>query len=556
MPQNSTAGVSDETAPAGPLERGLAVLRALASAPDGRLRASELARATGLARSTVDRIASTLVHIGHLRADDRDLALTPRVMELSGVYLRAVALADILGPRVEALADELDESVSLAVPDVDAVRFIAQTTRRRTLSVTFRTGDALPVESCAPGSLFAAEWTPEQYEIWRERRSDPDRPGFTVPPPRSASPGSDEAAFTRRAAAALAQRWSVDDQFIEPGLVAVAVPVRDTAGRTLCALSVVSHTSRHSAGSLHDTVLDRMQRAAAEMASALAHHSPDAAARQAPPARDDTSLAPKEELGPAYLQSLARGLSVLAALGTTGNAMALSAVAQAAALPRATARRSLLTLQQAGYATSDGGFFLPTPRVLELGYSLLSRLTVGELAQPHLAALVARIHESTSVAVLDGDDIRYVARVAAGRIMSVNITVGTRFPAYATSMGRVLLAGLPAGERHARLERTTLRPLTGHTITSRTALAGVLDRTAAAGHAMVDEELEEGLRSLAVPVLDRSGAVIAAVNVSLHAGRTSAAEAHTTILPALRECAAAITADVALVSERQQVRTG
>lgn len=554
MPESSTMDASTEAA-AGPLERGLNVLRTLASAPDGRLRASELARATGLARSPVDRIATTLVHLGHLRAEGRDLVLAPRVMELGGAYLRAVPLAGVLVPPAEALADELDESVSLAVPDVDAVRFIAQVTRRRRLSVTFRAGDALPAERCAPGALFAAEWTPEQYGVWRDRRRDPNRAGFAVLTPRSADLPGEEAEFARRVDRARAKGWSVDDQFIEPGLVAVAVPVRDTAGRTVCALSVVSHTSRHSADSLRDTVLARMRRTARQMTSAAAR-ARDATDRPERVPQRDTSLDPKGELGPVYLQSLARGLSVLSALGTTEGGMSLSAVAQAVALPRATARRSLLTLQQAGYAAADTGLFLPTPRVLELGYSVLSRLTLSELAQPHLAALVARIQESASVAVLDGEDIRYVARVAAGRIMSVNITVGTRFPAYATSMGRVLLAALPPVERAARLERTVLRPLTGHTLTSPATLGEVLDRAAEAGYVMVSEELEDGLRSLAVPVRDRTGTVIAAVNVSLHAGRTTAAEARTTILPALRECAAAITADVRMVSEQQPVSIG
>ncbi|MEV8566277.1 IclR family transcriptional regulator C-terminal domain-containing protein [Streptomyces sp. NPDC051322] len=556
MPQSSTVDASTEATAGSPLERGLTVLRTLASAPGGRLRASELARATGLARSPVDRIATTLVHLGHLRAEDRDLVLAPRSMELSGAYLRAVALVDLLAPSSEALADELDESVSLAVPDVDAVRFIAQAARRRTLSVTFSAGDALPAEVCAPGALFAAEWGPEEYAVWRERRRDPDRSLLAVPPPPAVDLPAEEAALARRAAVAREQGWSVDDQFIEPGLVAVAVPVRDTAGRAVCALSVVSHTSRHSAASLRDAVLARMQRTAQQMAQALAAGAPGASSDPAPAQQRDTSLDPKAELGPSYLQSLARGLSVLAALGSAGGGMTLSEVARTTALPRATARRALLTLQQVGYAAADEGLFVPRPRVLELGYSVLSRLTLGELAQPHLAALVGRIHESASVAVLDGDDIRYVARVAAGRIMSVNITVGTRFPAYATSMGRVLLAGLPGGERTARLGRITPRPLTGHTLTDPAELRAVLDRTAEAGYAMVNEELEEGLRSVAVPVRDRSGSVITAVNVSLHAGRTSAAEARATILPALRECAAAITADVALVSERTPIRIG
>lgn len=236
--------------------------------------------------------------------------------------------------------------------------------------------------------------------------------------------------------------------------------------------------------------------------------------------------------------------------------MTLSAVARSTGLARATARRSLLTLCQLGYVASDERLFIPRPRVLDLGYRMLSGLSLGEIAAPHLAALVRRVHESASVAVLDGTDIRYVGRVASGRIMSVAITLGTRFPAHATSMGRVLLAGLPPADRARWLSRAELTPLTGLTLTDPDRLSAAIERTARDGFALVDQELEEGLRSVAVPVRDRGGAVVAAVNVSLHAGRTSAEEARTSILPPLRETAARISADLAVVSEAQPPTLG
>ena len=272
--------------------------------------------------------------------------------------------------------------------------------------------------------------------------------------------------------------------------------------------------------------------------------------------RPETTAAAKRELGPEYLQSLARGLAVLGALGAAPGGMTLSAVAGSTALPRATARRSLLTLQRLGYVDCRAGLFSPLPRVLDLGYPLLSALPLGALAQPHLADLVRRVHESASLAVLDGDDIRYVARVAAGRIMSVTITVGTRFPAHATSMGRVLLAGLPPGERAAWLARAELAPLTAFTMTASDRLGAVLEQVGRDGYAMVDQELEEGLRSVAVPVRGGDGEVIAAVNVSLHAERTSAREARETILPALRDAADRITEDAAAVHGRSSPALG
>ncbi|WP_157875759.1 IclR family transcriptional regulator domain-containing protein, partial [Streptacidiphilus griseoplanus] len=236
--------------------------------------------------------------------------------------------------------------------------------------------------------------------------------------------------------------------------------------------------------------------------------------------------------------------TVLTAFGEGREELALTAVAEATGLARATARRSLITLAHLGYVTSSGRLFRLTPHVLELGYARLSRLTLPQIAQPHLAELVERVHDSASMAVLAGDQIQYVARVPTVRIMSVNITVGTRFPAYATAMGRVLLAALPAGERAALLTHTAPRPLTRSTVTGSGELLAILDRVAADGHALVSEELEEGLRAIAVPIRDRRGEVVAAVNVSMHASRRTEEQSRAELLPPLRETAARIEADL------------
>jgi IclR family pca regulon transcriptional regulator len=299
----------------------------------------------------------------------------------------------------------------------------------------------------------------------------------------------------------------------------------------------------------------RMTRALAEHGAsaddeANASADDDAEPESAPePAAVDPTAAAKEQHGPGYLQSLARGISVLSALGAGGPAgMTLSEAAAATGLPRATARRALLTSARQGYVAADGSRFRVLPRILELGYSRLSQLSLGELAQPHLTEVVAAVHESASMAVLDGSDIRYVARAAAGRIMSVDIMIGTRFPAYATSMGRVLLADLPEPERSRQLADAELKALTSHTITDPAALARVLTGVAEEGCALVDQELEEGLRSIAVPVRDPAGRAVAAVNVSMHAARTSAEEARAVVLPVLRAAAARISADLAVLS--------
>lgn len=246
-----------------------------------------------------------------------------------------------------------------------------------------------------------------------------------------------------------------------------------------------------------------------------------------------------------FVQSLERGLAVIRALSLPGPGQTLSDVARDTGLTRASARRFLLTLEHLGYVRSDDRRFVLTPRVLELGYAFLSSLTLPQIAQPHLRELVERVHESSSVSVLDGTDVVYVARETTRRIMTVAISVGTRFPAYATSMGRVLLAGLGDPELDASLQASELRPLTASTLTDRTALRNEIRRVRRRGWALIDQELEEGLRAVAVPIRDSSGEVVAAINLSTHASRRTPAAIRQELLPPLLEAAETIAADLA-----------
>jgi IclR family transcriptional regulator, pca regulon regulatory protein len=204
---------------------------------------------------------------------------------------------------------------------------------------------------------------------------------------------------------------------------------------------------------------------------------------------------PGERRNPDYVQSLERGLAVIRAFGAESPELRLSDVARATGLTRAAARRFLLTLVQLGYVRQNGSEFSLRPRVLELGYAYLSALSLPEVAQPHMEALVAEVNESSSIAVLDDLDIVYVARVPTQRIMTITIAVGTRLPAYATSMGRVLLAGLEDDELDARLERIQLERFTPTTAVSLDDLRDRIAVTRTAGWAMVDQELEQGVRS-------------------------------------------------------------
>ncbi|MQA96433.1 MAG: helix-turn-helix domain-containing protein [Streptosporangiales bacterium] len=253
----------------------------------------------------------------------------------------------------------------------------------------------------------------------------------------------------------------------------------------------------------------------------------------------------RQERGAHFVQSLERGLAVIRAFDADTPQLSLSDVARRTGLTRAAARRFLLTLQDLGYVRTDGRLFSLTPRVLDLGYSYLSSISLPEIALPHMEELSRQVRESTSVSVLDGGDIVYVARVPVSRIMTVGISVGTRFPAHATSMGRVLLAGLPPARLEEYLREADLTTLTPRTVTSADALRAELDTVRGRGYALVDQELEEGLRAVAVPLRERDGAVVAAMNVSTHAGRTSSAEVRRDVLPRLLATARAIETDLA-----------
>ena len=249
--------------------------------------------------------------------------------------------------------------------------------------------------------------------------------------------------------------------------------------------------------------------------------------------------------GTEYVQSLERGLAVIRAFDAEHRELGLSDVARVTGLTRAAARRFLLTLVHLGYVRQDGPRFSLRPRVLELGYAYLSGLSLPELAQPHMDAIVADVNESCSIAVLDDTEIVYVARVPTRRIMTITLAIGTRLPAYPTSMGRILLAGLAPDELDERLSRMTIRRLTPRTVPDAAALRKEVDTARARGWAAVDQELEEGVRSIAVPIRDSGGNFCAAINVSVHATRMTMATLRRTALPRLLDAAAAIEQDLA-----------
>ncbi|MFI7385156.1 helix-turn-helix domain-containing protein [Streptomyces sp. NPDC049813] len=546
-----------------PLLRGLDVLRRLTDA-DGTLALAELARTTGLARSTADRICATLAHLGYVRLDGRDASLAPPLMAVANACLDALRVPALLAPLADRLADDLDESVSLAVPDGPDIRFVHQVLRRRALSISFRVGDSLPGEGSAPGLVF-----------------------------RDGGP------------------LAVDDQLVEPGLIAVAAPVRGPAGGVVCAVSVVSHTSRHGVSSLRDAVRGPLVECVAAMEEVLAAPPQATGLRPGPrssnaggadmgaePSRmggasppETTGLRPgprssdaggtdKGSAGGAgagdIVVSLARGLKVLLAFDGAPDGLTLSEVAERAGLARATARRALLTYEFAGYVVRESRTYRLTPRVLALGCAPLSRTTLPRIAAPHLAALSAAVGESVGLSVADGDRVRCTARVTPRRVMSVDIGVGSRLPAATTAAGRVLEGApdgptpdgsapgesapetsgpgvsapdRPAPETSAPDESEPDRPAPG-----KSAPDGPAPDTSAPGVSgvVVLDGPEDGLWGLAVPVRDRAGRVVCALDVTAHQGRGSARAWS----GALAETAAAITADLHVTSRFVPVPAG
>ncbi|MDQ1080201.1 IclR family transcriptional regulator C-terminal domain-containing protein [Pseudoroseomonas cervicalis] len=245
--------------------------------------------------------------------------------------------------------------------------------------------------------------------------------------------------------------------------------------------------------------------------------------------------------GPAardLLGGLSRGLAVIEAFDATRPRASIADIARATGLTRAAARRCLLTLAELGYAEGDGRHYWLTPRVLRLGGAWLSSATLPELLQPQLDAVREATGESCSAAILDGTEVVYVARAAARRIMSISLGVGSRLPAHCTALGRALLSALPEGALEQHIAALTPEALTSHTRTSRAGIRAAIAEARAQGYALVDEELEIGLRSLAVPVRDQRGRCVAAINIGVQTARAPEPVLQERLLPALLAAAA------------------
>ena len=235
-----------------------------------------------------------------------------------------------------------------------------------------------------------------------------------------------------------------------------------------------------------------------------------------------------------HVGSLERGLAVMEILARHPAGLTLTEMAEEAGLTRAGARRFLLTLTATGYATQSGRLFSLSPRLLTIVRTWLGGASLWTFAAPILREVAGQFNEACNAAVVSGEDVVYVARIPGRRILSVSLDVGTRLPAYCTSMGRVLLSGLSADDLKTFLTEAIIERRTPKTITGRAALGKAIDKARAEGFAIVDEELELGLRSIAVPIVDRAGRTVAAINVSTQSARFSVEAMERDILPVLR----------------------
>ena len=249
--------------------------------------------------------------------------------------------------------------------------------------------------------------------------------------------------------------------------------------------------------------------------------------------------------GPDFVEALARGLDVIRVMGESSGAQSLSEVASAAGLARPTARRLLVTLEALGYVRSRNGDYELTPRVLELGTAHVAQQDLWAMLQPHMEQLVAQTGESSSLAELDGSDIVYVARVAVPKIIALAVTIGTRFPALPTSLGKVLLADMDADALEQALAVPSRSGVVPRWQPSREERDAELATVRAQGWALTDEQLAPGIRSIAAPVRGSDGRVLAAVNITVHAAETPLSTVLDEHLPRLLRAASEMSADVA-----------
>ncbi|MFF2297912.1 IclR family transcriptional regulator C-terminal domain-containing protein [Arthrobacter sp. NPDC058127] len=504
------------------LERGLSVLRAL-SAREEALSVTDVAALVGITRTAARRFALTLEYLGYASQSAEGYTLTPGVLEIGDAYLRSNPLPDAAHPHLEELVREVGETASLTVLHKQRVYYAARVAADRIVTANITVGTSVAAHRTATGRVLLGDLAPRELEDYLS----------SVEP----SPGFDPEYVRKRIEEARRRGWTVADQELTPGIRSVAVPLHDPEGRIVAALNIAAHATRVDTEVLENDFVPLLQSASRRTAAAVWPTSGAAPARSV--AAPATATRPKVRPSD-VIQSVERGLCILTAFDEGHPTMNLAQISAQCRLPRSAARRFVLTLASLGYLEQQGRSYAPTPLVLELGYSLLSRLSLADVAKPRLEALARRLGASVSIGVLDGMDLRYVARASAPSPLIVNIRPGTRVPAERTAMGQVLLSLLPS----AALEdakRSAGRDSAADGLTDlEVTLAAVREQ----GWSYVDQLLEAGIRAVAVPLRNRRGEVVAAMSASVHEATTPDRDMTENFLPALRAAAEEFTMDL------------
>lgn len=504
------------------LERGLSVLRAF-SAREEALSVADVATLVGITRTAARRFALTLEYLGYAHQSAEGYALAPGVLEIGDAYLRSSPLPDAVHPHLEELVRAVGETASLTVLHKRRVYYVARVAADRIVTANITVGTTVPAYSTATGRVLLGELAPDELEDYLS----------SIEPASGFNPDY----VRERITEARERGWTVADQELTPGIRSVAVPLHDPEGRIVAALNISAHATRVDAEALETEFLPLLQSAAQRTAAALRPASREAPGRSVP--------APAHATGPKarpsdVIQSVERGLCILTAFDEAHPAMNLAQISERCRLPRSAARRFVLTLASLGYLAQRGRSFVPTPLVLELGYSLLSRLSLADVAKPRLEALARKLGASVSVGVLDGTDLRYVVRASAPSPLTVNIRPGTRVPAGRTAMGQVLLSLLPSGAL-GDAARSAGRD---HAADGPADLEDTLAVVREQGWSYVDQLLEVGIRAVAVPLRNRRGEVVAALSASVHEASTPDRDMTESFLPALRDAAAEFVMDL------------
>lgn len=505
------------------LERGLSVLKAF-SEHEEALSVADVATLVGITRTAARRFALTLEYLGYASQSAEGYRLTPGVLEIGDAYLRSSPLPDAAYPHLDELVRAVGETASLTVLHGRRVYYTARVAADRIVTANITVGTSVAAYSTATGRVLLGGLAQDELEDYLA----------------SIEPGSgfDPDYVRERIMQARECGWTVADQELTPGIRSVAVPLRDPEGRIVAALNIAAHATRVDAEALEKDFVPLLQAAAQGTAAALWPPSgavPPGAAALAPATATRSMARPSD-----VIQSVERGLSILTAFDEGHATMNLAQISERCRLPRSAARRFVLTLASLGYLAPQGRSFTPTPVVLELGYTLLSRLSLADVAKPRLEAMARKLGASVSIGVLDGMDLRYVARASAPSPLTVNIRPGSRVPARRTAMGQVLLSLLPPGDLSDAAPSASRDSASDGAADLGETLAVVREQ----GWSYVDQLLEAGIRAVAVPLRNRRGEVVAALSASVHEASTPDRDMIESFLPALHEAASEFILDL------------